>query len=118
MNTSRAQVQQVNDALRVLNEMHRLHRIERGEYRCRRRRLLESLGDAGGSTVPDTVRRAVPAGDTLPMPAPVQCADAGLADFAATGERRAGARWAAACVLTLVLAACAAAACWLVTASP
>ena len=38
--------QQVNDALRVLDEMHRLCRIERDDYRQRRRRLLESLSDA------------------------------------------------------------------------
>ncbi len=35
--------QQVNDALRALDEMHRLGRIERDAYRQRRRRLLDSL---------------------------------------------------------------------------
>ena len=36
---------QVNEALRTLDEDHRLGRIARDEYRHRRRALLESLGD-------------------------------------------------------------------------
>jgi hypothetical protein len=35
--------QQVNEALRALDEAHRLQRIQRNEYRQRRRALLESL---------------------------------------------------------------------------
>jgi hypothetical protein len=53
--------QQVNDALRALDEDHRLQRIRRDEYRQRRRALLESLArDTAGAD--DTVRRTVPRG--------------------------------------------------------
>jgi len=57
-----ANEQQVNDALRALDEACRLQRIPRDEYRQRRRRLLESLGrtSAAPDDTNDTVRRATP----------------------------------------------------------
>jgi hypothetical protein len=61
----KARERQVNEALRALDEDHRLHRIARDEYRDRRRALLESLGDEIAQAERDTVRRAVPAYDTL-----------------------------------------------------
>lgn len=92
--------QQVNDALRVLDEMHRLSRIERDEYRQRRRQLLESLCDATGCSGHDTVRRAVPRHDD------------DEAEVAALRSRRRGVRLAAA-VCTVVLSVVAGAAvCW------
>jgi hypothetical protein len=54
---------QVNEALRTLDEDHRLGRIARDEYRHRRRALLESLGDEIAQAERETVRRAVPAYD-------------------------------------------------------
>ncbi|MEX3809675.1 hypothetical protein AB3X96_05280 [Paraburkholderia sp. BR13439] len=42
--------QQVNEALRALDQAHRLQRIQRNEYRQRRRVLLESMvGDTAGA---------------------------------------------------------------------
>jgi hypothetical protein len=55
---------QVNDALRGLDEDHRLHGLARDDYRQRRRVLLESLGDEIAQAERDTVRRMVPAYDT------------------------------------------------------
>jgi hypothetical protein len=102
--------QQVNDALRVLDEMHRLHRIERDEYRLRRRHLLESLGDRDECTVRDTVRRAVPAGDTPPRRSLANPPEA-----AATHGRWARIRWVALGALLLGLAVGIAAVCWVTT---
>ncbi|WP_186107264.1 hypothetical protein [Burkholderia gladioli] len=70
--------QQANQALRVLDDMHRHGEIDRQAYRQRRRAVLEALGDtsgAGDAVVVagedvaaigrepgrDTVRRTVPA---------------------------------------------------------
>ncbi|CAG9202353.1 conserved hypothetical protein [Burkholderia gladioli] len=70
--------QQANQALRVLDDMHRHGEIDRQGYRQRRRAVLEALGDtsgAGSTAVTaseevaaierepgrDTVRRTVPA---------------------------------------------------------
>jgi hypothetical protein len=53
--------QRTNETLRALDEAHRLGRIQRDEYRRRRRELLGSLRDAS-CTDRDTVRRAMPAG--------------------------------------------------------
>jgi hypothetical protein len=91
--------QQVNDALRALDEMRRLSRIERDEYRRRRRQLLESLCDATGCSGPDTVRRAVPRHDD------------GNAEVRALRGRRSAARLAAVCAVVLGVVACAAV-CW------
>lgn len=52
--------QQINDALRALDDMHRECRIERDDYRERRRCLLDSLSGTAQSIGHDTVRRAVP----------------------------------------------------------
>lgn len=102
--------QQVNDALRGLDEMHRLRRIERDEYRMRRRRLLESLGDPDGRTVRDTVRRAVPVGD-----APLRVAPASPREAAAARGRRSRVQWVALGVLMLGLAVGFAAVRWMMT---
>ncbi|WP_025098257.1 hypothetical protein [Burkholderia sp. A1] len=70
--------QQVNQALRVLDDMHRHGEIDRQGYRQRRRAVLEALGDTSGAGETavaagedvavierepgrDTVRRTVPA---------------------------------------------------------
>jgi len=103
---------QVNDALRVLDEMHRLGRIERDEYRQRRRRLLESLRGEAPSDGRDTVRRRVPAGDTRRAPVPLRQRDAGTTRTPVTQGR-----WAALWMLLLVAAAGALAAGWLMLAS-
>jgi hypothetical protein len=103
--------QQVNDALRVLDEMHRLRRIERDEYRRRRRQLLDSLGDADGCSGRDTVRRAVPAAETLPGSTTVWRRDAGKPEADAPRGRRVGARLATVCVVVLGVVA-GAAVCW------
>jgi hypothetical protein len=105
--------QQVNDALRVLDEMHRLCRIERGEYRRRRRRLLESLSDATGCTRRDTVRRVVPASEPRAESTTVRRHDAGQPEAAPRG-RRAGAGRATVYVLLLGMVV-GAAVCWFVT---
>jgi hypothetical protein len=57
--------QMTNEALRALDEAHRRGRIQRDEYRSRRRELFESLRHAN-CTDRDTVRRAVSA-DAAPM---------------------------------------------------
>ncbi|WP_414441646.1 hypothetical protein [Burkholderia sp. 22PA0106] len=75
--------QQVNDALRSLDEMHRQRRIARDEYRQRRRRLLDSLSEATELAGRDTVRRAVPDCD-----APVARREAGGDDAGAGGVRK------------------------------
>jgi hypothetical protein len=103
--------QQVNDALRELDEMHRLCRIERDQYRRRRRQLLESLCDATGCSGRDTVRRAVPAGATLSADTTVRRRDAGKPEVAAPHGRRLSARFAAVCVVVLGIAA-GATVCW------
>lgn len=57
--------QAVNEALRALDEAYRLQRLQRDEYRQRRRALLESLARdaaATGDTAGDTARRAAPSG--------------------------------------------------------
>ncbi|MBU9168414.1 MULTISPECIES: hypothetical protein [Burkholderia] len=70
--------QQANQALRVLDDMHRHGEIDRQAYRQRRRAVLEALGDTSGAGEAavtagedlaaigrepgrDTVRRTVPA---------------------------------------------------------
>ncbi|WP_186012125.1 hypothetical protein [Burkholderia gladioli] len=70
--------QQANQALRVLDDMHRHGEIDRQGYRQRRRAVLEALGDTSGAGEAavaagedvaaierepgrDTVRRTVPA---------------------------------------------------------
>ena len=73
--------QQVNDALRALDEMHRLGRIERDAYRQRRRRLLDSLVGEAPSDGRDTVRRSVPAGAARRQPVPIRRRDAGSAQM-------------------------------------
>jgi hypothetical protein len=103
--------QQVNDALRVLDEMHRLCHIERDEYRRRRRQLLESLCDATGCSGRDTVRRAMPAAETLPGSTTVWRRDAGKPEADVPRGRRHGARLAAVCVVALGVVA-GAAVCW------
>ncbi|CAB3775800.1 hypothetical protein LMG28614_00087 [Paraburkholderia ultramafica] len=104
--------QQVNDALRVLDEMHRLCSIERDEYRRRRRQLLESLCDASGCNGSDTVRRALPAGVTLSAGTTVPRHAAGKAEVAAPRGRRVSSRLATVCVVVLGVVAGAAAVCW------
>lgn len=103
---------QVNDALRVLDEMHRLGRIERDEYRQRRRRLLESLGGEASSDGRDTVRRRMPAGDTGREPVQLRRRDAD-----STRMPMSQGRWAALWTLLLVAVAGALAAGWLMLAS-
>lgn len=102
--------QQVNNALRVLDEMHRLCRIERDEYRRRRRRLLESLSDATGCTGRDTVRRAVPASEPREESTTVRRYEAGQPEAAVPRGLRAGAGRAA--VYVLLLGAVVGAAVW------
>jgi hypothetical protein len=116
--------QQVNDALRVLDEMHRLCRIEHDEYRQRRRQLLASLSDTTGGagsitatggigrTGRDTVRRAVPAGEPLLEGTTTQRHDAGKREVATTRDRHAGTGRTVVCVLLLGVVAGAAAVCW------
>ncbi|WP_232221315.1 hypothetical protein [Burkholderia sp. WSM2232] len=103
---------QVNDALRMLDEMHRLGRIERDEYRQRRRRLLESLGGEAPSDDRDTVRRRVPARDTRREPVPFRRRDAGSTRMPRMRGRRV-ALW----MLLLVVVVGALAAGWLMLAS-
>jgi hypothetical protein len=67
----------VNQDLRVLDEAHRLGRITRGEYRARRRRVLESLHDSGGVT---TARKS------LIVPGATMAPRAGQAHTAFSGE--------------------------------
>jgi hypothetical protein len=117
--------QRVNDALRVLDEMHRLYRIERDDYRRQRRRLLDSLGDAAGPversdrsdytglTQRDTVRRAVPAGEPMRANTTVRPTENdGDAHNTASRTRGPGLRRAVMCVVLLAVIAGAAAACW------
>lgn len=104
--------QQVNDALRVLDEMHRLCRIERDDYRQRRRRLLESLSDATVRAGRDTVRHTVPGGDTRATGATLRRRNANKSQAAKLRGRRSGARRIAMCTLALGVLACAAAWYW------
>ncbi|CAD6552137.1 hypothetical protein LMG28727_05343 [Paraburkholderia kirstenboschensis] len=105
--------QQVNDALRVLDEMHRLCRIERGDYRERRRRLLESLRDATERVGRDTVRRAVPQTDATAADGTAPRRDgARRSDAHGTRSRRTVVRRVAACAFALGVLACAAVLCW------
>src|SRR5258706_16472191 len=56
---------QVNSRLRALDDAHRLGRIPRAEYRCRRRHLLASLRNEACSAARDTLRRPAPAAESL-----------------------------------------------------
>jgi hypothetical protein len=103
------QEQQVNDALRVLDERHRLCRIERDEYRRLRRQLLDSLNNAGAER--DTVRRAVPAGELPVGGATVLRHEAGEQKRGETRGRR-----IAVCLTLLGVAVGAAAVYWILTA--
>jgi hypothetical protein len=103
--------QQVNDALRVLDEMHRLGRIERDAYRQRRRRLLDSLVGEAPSDGRDTVRRSVPAGAARRQPVPIRRRDAGSAQMPVK-RGRSSALWML-LMLLLVAVAGALAAGWL-----
>lgn len=76
---ARAREQQVNDTLRGLDEDHRQRRIQRDEYRQRRRALLESLGSEASRAGRDTVRRAVPASNLQQQDAKIQGDDGGEA---------------------------------------
>ncbi|MGF6807108.1 hypothetical protein OKW30_002234 [Paraburkholderia sp. Clong3] len=79
--------QQVNDALRALDEAHRLQRIQRNEYRYRRRMLFESLGrDTAGTG--DTVRRVVLSGVMQQPDVLAEGHDAGSAASAEGGAVR------------------------------
>ncbi|MGF6512513.1 hypothetical protein [Paraburkholderia sp. 32] len=79
--------QQVNDALRTLDEAHRLQRIQRNEYRYRRRMLFESLGrDTAGTG--DTVRRVVLSGVMQQPDVSAEGHDAGSAASAEGGAVR------------------------------
>jgi hypothetical protein len=111
-----------NDALRALDDAHRLGRIQRDEYRRRRRELLESLRDAS-RIEHDTVRRAVPSHGV-----PVEAAAAPDGDARRLDETiamhvdraahpRCLARLAAFAALLGVAGLCVALACWLVSTS-
>lgn len=103
--------QQVNDTLRVLDELHRLRQIERDDYRRRRRQLLEPLCDGTGCSGRDTVRRALPVVVTPPTGAMGRRHDPGEPEVAVSRGRRVGVRLAFACVAVLGVVAV----CWLVT---
>ena len=70
----------VNQGLRVLDEAHYSGRINREEYRKRRRQLLGSLCDSHGITARNTLRTRItqqggrvahaPAAPDAPLPAP------------------------------------------------
>ena len=74
--------QRINQGLRVLDEAHYSGRINREEYRKRRRQLLGSLCDSHGITARNTLRTritqqgaraaAVPAVKAPAVPHPVQ----------------------------------------------
>lgn len=107
--------QQANDALRVLDHMHRLCRIERDEYRHRRRQVLESLSDpseCSDRTERDTVRRAVPAGAPTRMGAMERRYDVGEVGERASPKRASGLREAVLCLLIIAVVAGVAAVCW------
>jgi hypothetical protein len=81
--------QQVNEALRELDEAHRLQRIQRTEYRQRRRVLLESLEsleslEGHAADTGDTVRRAVPSCFVQQMDVLPEASGTGSAKGAAT----------------------------------
>jgi hypothetical protein len=70
--------QRANEVLRALDEAHRLGRLQRDEYRRRRRELLESLREERDADR-DTVRRAMPAQGVAVMgavPPPHNASDA------------------------------------------
>jgi protein phosphatase len=105
-----ADEQPVNEALRALDEAHRLQQIQRNEYRQRRRALLESLGrDAAGAG--DTVRRAAPFGIAHPTGVLPKDRDNGGAQrvdgeaAAAATRPHFGVRSLAACIVLLGAAA-------------
>lgn len=119
-----AREQEVNDALRVLDEMHRLCCVERDDYRQRRRRLLESLSDAAACAGRDMVRHTVTDRDTQGY---TQTHSTARARFAAdrieasvkavaARERGTDVRRAAVCAFVFAALACAAVVvCWFVT---
>ncbi|ASW03534.1 hypothetical protein [Paraburkholderia aromaticivorans] len=108
--------QQINDALRALDDMHRQCRIERDDYRQRRRHLLDSLSGAARNNGHDTVRRAVPVNDLQPTQVTPARDGAGLREETAETRRvhpSAARRTACAFALgALALLACAAALRW------
>jgi hypothetical protein len=115
--------QRVNEALRSLDEAHRLGHMQRDEYRRRRRALLEALRNRS-CTERDTVRRTVSANSLLEKVSAALHYDAGGLD-----ENRAKTRgWAdrerllgltAAFAVRLGVAGlCIALACWLASRWP
>ena len=95
---------QANDALRELDDMHRTYRIERDEYRWRRRQLLESFSDAGASTV----RRLL----SVNKGTPVRQDGADRSAMSGTAGRRHNARWTTACIALIGLIGGAVVVCW------
>jgi hypothetical protein len=109
---TRLREKQANDALRALDEMHRLCRIERDEYRWRRRQLLESFSNTTAGAGRDTVRRVLPTSEWPPANTSLKKNQVDIRDAAVKGERRYGARWTTACVMLIGVVAGAAVVYW------
>lgn len=107
--------QQINDALCALDERHRLGQIQRDEYLRHRRGLLEPLCDAASCSAGDTLRRRVPAAQTLPATTAGGPHDEGKPEVASPRGRRVGARLAPMCLVGFAVVASVAVVCWLMT---
>lgn len=93
MTDFRERVHAVNQDLRALDDAHRLGRINRAEYRARRRRLLETLYDP--SAVITARNTLVPPVATVPRARSVDDVSAVSGDHALTSllSMRPATRW-------------------------